>query len=154
MTASIPPDSLRIGDVAKRSGITVDTLRYYERQGLLPRPIRSIRGARRFPAETVGRVRFVKQAQAAGLTLRDIKQLVGLQRGQSLGSCQRMRRVLAQRLSEIDARARELEAFRTVLDQHIRACDQALKDSTQPRCPSLDALDQPSRATDDAGAAT
>jgi len=141
MTASAGTESVRIGDVARQTGVTVEALRYYEREGLLPPPIRSTRGARRFPPHVVARVRFVKQAQAAGLTLRDIKQLVGLQRGQSRVACQRMRKVLARRLHDLDTRARELQTFRTTLERYVHACDHALGNRSEPRCPSLDALD-------------
>lgn len=135
-------ESFRIGEVAKLTGITVEALRFYDREGLLPRSLRSVRGARRFPPEVVARVRFVKQAQAAGLTLRNIKELVGLQRGRSRASCQRMRRILAERLKEIDTRMTELQAFRMMLEQHVEACDDALESRSEPECPSLDAMDQ------------
>jgi DNA-binding transcriptional MerR regulator len=130
-----------IGEVARHTGVTIETVRYYEREGLIPFAVRSARGARRFPPDAVARVRFVKQAQAAGLTLGDIKQLVGLQRGRHRVACERMRRVLADRLNDLDARARELQVFRIVLEQHLEACDRALKSPSEPRCPSLDALE-------------
>ena len=134
--------SLRIGEVAALTGMTVEALRFYDREGLLPKSPRSTRGARRFPSDVVARVRFVKQAQAAGLTLRNIKELVGLQRGRSRASCQRMRRILGERLKEIDSRVTELQAFRTMLEHHVEACDDALQSGADPKCPSLDALDQ------------
>ena len=142
MMRGAPGASLRIGEVATLTGLTVEALRFYDREDLLPRSPRSARGARRFPPDVVGRVRFVKQAQAAGLTLRNIKELVGLQRGRSRASCQRMRRVLAERLKEIDARVMELHAFRTMLEHHVEACDDALQSGPEPKCPSLDALEQ------------
>ena len=134
-------ESYRIGEVATLTGVTAEALRYYEREGLLPAAVRAPSGVRRFAPDAVARVRFVKQAQAAGLTLRDIKQLVGLQRGRSRSSCEQMRKVLAQRMSEIDARVTELQAFRTVLEQHVSACEQALESRPDPECPSLDALE-------------
>jgi DNA-binding transcriptional MerR regulator len=133
-------ESLRIGEVAVLTDVTVDALRFYEREGLLPGAIRTIRGARRFPPDVIDRVRFVKQAQAAGLTLRNIKELVGLRAG-TRASCQRMRRVLAERLAEIDARLGELQTFRTILDDHIKGCDEALGSTRESCCPSLAALE-------------
>jgi DNA-binding transcriptional MerR regulator len=134
------PGSFRIGEVAARTGVTVEALRYYEREGLVPAPTRSAAGIRRFRPEVVTRVLFVKQAQAAGLTLRDIRQLVGLERGRSRAACGRMRKVLAQRLLEIDGRILELEAFRTTLARYVHDCDSALDKRTEPRCPTLEAL--------------
>jgi DNA-binding transcriptional MerR regulator len=133
--------SLRIGEVAARTGTTVEALRYYEREGLLPAPARSAAGIRRFRPEAVTRILFVKQAQAAGLTLRDIKQLTGFERGRSRAICQRMRRVLAQRLSDIDSRVNELQTFRTTLEGYVQACDRALGTGAEPECPTLEALD-------------
>lgn len=80
MTPRAGNEHLRIGDVARLTGISVEAVRYYDREGLLPPALRSPQGARRFPPDVVTRVRFVKQAQAAGLTLRDIKQLVGFRK--------------------------------------------------------------------------
>ena len=147
MTDGSELESIRIGDVAKRSGVTVETLRYYAREGLLPSPIRSTNGARRFPLDAIARVQFVKQAQAAGLTLRDIKQLVGLKRGGNRMSCHRMRTVLAQRLDDLEARAREIAAFRVTLENYLAACEQALTGSAEPACPSLEALEHAQATT-------
>jgi DNA-binding transcriptional MerR regulator len=131
---------MRIGEVAARTGATVEALRYYEREGLLPAPARSSAGMRRFRPDVVGRLRFAKQAQAAGLTLRDMKELVGLERGRSRASCQRMRKVTAQRLLEIVGRVLELQTFRTTLDQYVHTSDGALADRKEPKCPTLEAL--------------
>lgn len=133
--------SLRIGEVAARTGITVEALRYYEREGLLPAPARTAAGIRRFRPDVVSRVLFVKQAQAAGLTLRDIKQLTGLERGRSRAVCQRMRKVLARRLRDIDGRVKELQTLRTTLEGYVQACDSALETGVELKCPSLEALD-------------
>ena len=146
MKSSRPSESLRIGEVARRTGITVEALRYYEREGLLPAPARSASGIRRFKPDIVSRVQFVKQAQAAGLTLRDIRQLTGLERGRSRSVCQRMRKVLAQRLQDIDGRLHELQTFRTTLEGLIKSCDSALAVGTEPKCPSLDILDPDSQS--------
>jgi DNA-binding transcriptional MerR regulator len=140
MSARVSRESYRIGEVAALTGVTVEALRYYERERLLPASARSLGGARRFGPDVVARVRFVKQAQSAGLTLRDIQQLVGLQPGHGRAACQRIRTVLAGRLREIDARLDELQAFRTMLRDHLRTCDQALESGPHPECPALDAL--------------
>jgi len=140
MSVNGGPDGLRIGAVAAQTGVTADAVRYYEREGLLPAAVRTPRGARVFPVQTVARIRFLKQAQAAGLTLRDLKQLVGLDGGRSRTACRRMRHVLAERLHDVDARLREVLTFRSALEAHLEACDKALETRKEPACPSLNAL--------------
>jgi MerR family mercuric resistance operon transcriptional regulator len=137
--AAVTP-TYRIGEVADQTGITVETLRYYERLGLLKAPPRSSGGLRRYPATAVDRVRFIKQAQSLGLTLRDIQQLVGFRPGQGRTACTRIRYVLAQRIADLDARLADMQSFRTTLVEHLRACDTALDGRRDVDCPTLDAL--------------
>jgi DNA-binding transcriptional MerR regulator len=140
MSASRTGGALRIGEVARRAGVSVEAVRHYEREGLLPKPARTLRGARHFPPDVLARIAFLKQAQAAGLMLRDIRQLVGLDRGRNRSACERMRRVLAERLREVDARMQEMQVFRTALEAHLGACEDALVRRADPACPSLEAL--------------
>lgn len=132
----------RIGAVAAATGVSVATLRFYEREGLLPAPVRSLRGARRFPQEVVARVRFIKQAQSVGLTLRDIQILVRSRTAASSTSCRQIRSVLASRLEELDRRLDEMQAFREVLAHHVATCDRALADGAAEDCPTLDAIER------------
>jgi MerR family copper efflux transcriptional regulator len=129
----------RIGEVATAAGVTPEALRYYEREGLLPSPLRSARGARRYGADVLDRVGFIKEAQAAGLTLRDIHILVQV-RGASRRDCQKIRRVLAARVADLDRRLAQIQAFRDVLGAHLEACDRALITDTS-ECPAIDALE-------------
>ena len=69
---------LRISDVASQADVNLETIRYYERQGLLPKPPRTGANYRAYPADTVQRVLFVKQAQALGFTLKEIGELLSL----------------------------------------------------------------------------
>jgi DNA-binding transcriptional MerR regulator len=130
----------RIGEVARATGVTPEALRYYEREGLLPHAPRSAAGARRFPPEIVARVRFIKQAQAVGLTLRDIHVLVA-SRGNTSTACRKIRAILAARIADVDARVRELQTFRTVLADHLDACDGALA-RAGAECPTIDAIER------------
>jgi len=132
-------DSFRIGEVAAATGVTVETLRYYEREGLLPPPLRSPSGARRYGDDVLGRVRFIKQAQAVGLTLKDIQVLVKSRRNASRGACRQIRAVLAKRIEDIEQRVQEMQAFREVLREQLTACDRALGQSADA-CPTLDAI--------------
>ena len=132
----------RIGEVAAETGVTVETLRFYEKQGLLPPALRSPRGARRYGADVLPRVRFIKQAQVVGLTLRDISVLVTSRHDTSRTACKRIRAVLAQRLADIEQRVNEMQAFRDMLRDHLRACDHALADDSMRECPTLDAIER------------
>ena len=129
----------RIGEVATATSVTVEALRYYEREGLLPAALRSSAGARRYNADVLERVRFIKEAQAVGLTLRDIQVLVQVRDG-SRRDCQRIRGVLAARVADLDRRLAQMQAFREVLGEHLKACDRAVT-SDAPECPALDALE-------------
>jgi MerR family Zn(II)-responsive transcriptional regulator of zntA len=133
--------SYRIGEVAGETGVTVETLRFYEKEGLLPPALRSPRGARRYTTDVLARVRFIRQAQAVGLTLRDIAVLVKSRQDTSKTACRRTRAILAQRLAEIDDRVSEMQAFRDMLREHLRACDKALADERVRECPTLDAIE-------------
>ena len=132
----------RIGEVAVEAGVTVEALRFYEKQGLLPPPLRSPRGARRYGVDVLSRVRFIKQAQVVGLTLRDIAVLVKSRHDTSRSACKRTRAILAQRLAEVEDRVRQMQAFRDLLQEHVRACDAALADDSVHECPTLDAIER------------
>ena len=135
----------RIGEVARATGVTVEALRFYEREDLLPTPLRSAGGARRYDDEVLGRVRFIKQAQAVGLTLRDIHVLVKSRRIASRGACEKIRTILAQRIEEIEHRVEEMQAFREILRDYVRACDGALRDQVVQDCPTIDAIERSDR---------
>ena len=129
----------RIGEIAAATAVSVEALRYYEREGLLPPSMRSSGGARRYGTDALERVRFIKEAQAAGLTLRDIYVLVQA-RSASRRDCQRIRGVIAARVEDLDKRLAQMRAFREVLGEHLKACDGALTvDATA--CPALDAVE-------------
>lgn len=133
----------RIGEVAAEVGATVEALRYYERLGLLPRPPRTGGGLRRYGPEILHRVRFIKQAQTLGLTLREIQQLLGHTRRPSRAGCQRVHDVLVQHIADVDRQMIELRALRRTLADHLKTCEQALGVDADPCCPTLDALERP-----------
>lgn len=102
------------GDVAKALGIGVQTLHYYEREGLIPPPRRSGSGYRLYSPELVERVRFIRKAQALGLLLDEVKDILRLaERGKS--PCGRVQAALAAKLHEVDERLVELQSFRDEL---------------------------------------
>ena len=129
-------NAYRISEVAQRTGVTPDTIRYYERLGVLPRPPRTAGGMRAYGDDVLPRVRFVQQAQALGLTLKDVKALVTNEGRAGHQRCQRVRDLLKTRLVDVDARIREMQAFRRTLRSHLSECERALEQET-PVCPVM-----------------
>ena len=143
-----PSHNYRIGQVAERTGVSVETLRYYEKRRLLHAPARTQGGFRVYSDAVVQQVRFIKQAQSLGLTLDDIQQLAAGQLRRNHGpSCRKVRDLLTRRIEDIDARIKELREFRRTLHDHLGACDQALASAAEPACPTIEALDEPKRAS-------
>lgn len=144
-----PSRGHRIGEIATQTGVSVETLRYYEKRGLLNTPPRTGGGYRTYSDAAVHQVRFIKQAQSLGLTLEDIQQLVtGQRRPTHAPSCRKVRDLLTRRIDDIDARIKELRAFRRTLHAHLAACDEALTGAAEPPCPTIEALDRPRRVSE------
>lgn len=133
---------MRIGELATASGLTRDALRYYERQGLLPRSRRTAGGFREYDGATVDRVRFIKQAQSHGLSLREIRDLVSHQSDAGRTRCRHVRNLLAHKLEQLETRRRELDAFAKTLRQYLEMCDRALEARTPVDCPVVENLGQ------------
>ncbi|MBU6402574.1 MAG: heavy metal-responsive transcriptional regulator [Verrucomicrobia bacterium] len=105
---------LKVGELAMRVGVGVQTLHYYERIGLLAKPSRSAANYRLYPADAVRRVQFIKKAQALGFTLEEIKEILGLhERGRA--PCRCVADVGRKHLQELDARIAALQEFRRAL---------------------------------------
>ena len=106
---------MRVGEVAKRAGVNVETLRYYERRGLLPEPARTPNGHRRYDDETVRFVRAVKEAQGLGFTLAEIEEFMKVARRGTVAASEALRVRLAGKIDEIDARLAALGRMRAEL---------------------------------------
>ncbi len=109
---------LTIGRLAHAAGVHVETVRYYERLGLLAQPPRPPGGVRHYPAHAVERIRFIKRAQRLGFTLHEVAELLAL----GDGHCRDVRRRAEARRDQIEAQIEDLQAMRTALDELIRAC--------------------------------
>src|SRR6266571_7480479 len=96
-------DSLKVGAVAKAAGVGVQTLHYYERMGLLPKPERSAANYRLYSPEAIRRVQFIKKAQAVGLTLEETKQILDL-KDHGREPCRQVAELGEKHLREINAR--------------------------------------------------
>ena len=108
------PKTLTIGELATRAAVTPDTLRYYERLGLLPPPARTPGGYRVYDSGTVERVGVIRKAQALGLTLDEVREILRIA-AQGTPPCEHVRTTLKRRVKEIDARIAELASLRGVL---------------------------------------
>ena len=124
--------SLTIGRLAAAGGVGVETIRFYQRKGLLPQPTRES-GIRRYGSEDLRRLRFIRQAQTAGFTLEEIKELLMLDAGEDRS---RARSLAASRIKALDAKIVELRAARDSLKRLATECGEG---STGP-CPILSAF--------------
>ena len=104
----------KVGELAGRSGVGVQTLHYYERLGLLPKPDRSAANYRLYPTSALRRVQFIKKAQSLGFALEEIKEILGL-RERGRAPCRCVADVGKKHLQELDARIVALQAFRREL---------------------------------------
>jgi len=114
---------IQIGDLAKRAGVTVDTVRFYERRKLLPSASRTGGGFRLFAPELVERIRFIKQAQELGFSLDEIK---GLLATGGAEECRRVRDLLKTKIDDLDAKVKAMKNFRITLTKHLSACEREL----------------------------
>ena len=129
---------MRIGEVADRAGVNVQTLRFYERRGLLPSPARRPSGYREYSPETVALVRFIKRAQHLGFSLDDISELLELRQNPRRNGLA-VRKVALRRAADIAERIRRLTAMQKALDQLVHACVCA---GASRACPIIEALDE------------
>jgi MerR family mercuric resistance operon transcriptional regulator len=111
---------LTIGKVARAAGVNVETVRYYQRSGLVPEPPRPAGSVRRYSDEIVARLRFIKRAQELGFSLAEIRRLLALGDPQS---CGKARALAADKLSLVSSRIADLERMRAVLESLIERCD-------------------------------
>ena len=114
---------LKIGEVSKRSGVGVEALRFYEKSGLLDRPSRTYSGYRVYGAEVLERLAFIKQAQALGFSLEEVRRIVEDARGGE-SPCDEVREIVRRRLSELDERLRELHRHRDELQHTLAEWDE------------------------------
>lgn len=110
---------LLVGEIARLAGIKPDTLRFYERTGLLPRAQRTAGGYRAYGPEAVERLDFIRKAQSLGFSLDQVKRILRLRQSGSL-PCDYVIQLAEQRLKEADQELRRLEQFRAALDRYVR----------------------------------
>lgn len=128
---------LTIGKLSRATGITVEAIRFYEKQGLIAAPDRTPAGYRQYPEETVRRVRFIQQAKDAGFTLKEVGELLTLKRG-SRDTCSQVRMRAEQKLEDVERRLVELNLVRGALSSLVKRCG---NNNDMGECPILDALE-------------
>ncbi len=132
---------MRIGAAAEQAGVNVQTLRYYERRGLLPRPPRRTSGYREFHNDAVRMVRFVKRAQDLGFTLDEVEELLRLRHDKRRDRV-RIRAVAEKRVRQIERKVAELQAMKKALSHLLHCCEEG----STLECPIIEALDGAERA--------
>lgn len=127
---------MRIGAAAEQAGVNIQTLRYYERRGLLPKPPRRTSGYREFADDAVRMVRFIKRAQDLGFTLDEVEELLRL-RDDRRRDRSRIRSVAERRIRQIEQKVTELQAMKRALSHLVHCC----ADGSTLECPIIEALD-------------
>lgn len=115
---------MRIGEVAEQAAVTTKTIRYYESIGILPTPDRTPSGYRAYDSTTLERLRFIRDAQATGLTLTEIKSILEL-KGQGERSCEHTRSLIQRQLTEVDVQIHRLESARRELHELMERADRS-----------------------------
>ncbi len=124
---------MRIGELAKSAGVTPDTIRYYEREGLLPLADRTPGGYRDYGPGVVADLQFIKKAQALGLKLSDVREVLEISSG-GRPPCEHVRATVSARLTEVERRLKELRALRSTLRETLERLHRAPPPKAGCRC--------------------
>ena len=133
-----------IGELSRQTGVNVETIRYYERIGLLARPPRTRAGHRSFGTESCRTLAFIKRSRELGFGLEAIRTLLSLRDTQA--PCKNVRAVAARHLEQVQAKIRDLSKMEATLAKAVAACT----NDERPECPVLDSLDTGCCQTDTA----
>jgi DNA-binding transcriptional MerR regulator len=139
-------ETFQIGQVAQRTGLSVDAIRFYEKAGLLPRPARTRCGYRLYQEQEVADLEFIQRAQHLGFSLNEIRELFSIQRHPH-EVCVHVRNLIAQKLDIVRAKIAELQRMETEFAAALRKCRTALRQPSehQDPCPVLEAITNPRR---------
>lgn len=130
-----PTGTLTMGQLARQSGVNLETIRYYERIGILSEPPRTSGGHRKYEGEHLRRLTFIRRARELGFTLDEVRALLGLVDAQN-GSCAEARRLGLGHLADIRGKIADLRRMERVLKEMVARC----ADGTLPECPLIEAL--------------
>lgn len=129
---------MRIGHIAKQAGVNIQTVRYYERRGLLPKPSRSASGYRQYDSDTTTAIRFIKNARDLGFTLREIGELIALRSDRSRKQLE-VRQFAIQKIEEMDRKISQLTTMKGELLTLVNDCKSA---NPTKACVILAAIEQ------------
>lgn len=130
---------IKIGEAARLAGLSIDTIRFYQREGLLKQPPRTEGGFRLFGSEEIRALRFIRKAQELGFSLMEIRDLLFLESGQA-GACSHVQELLERKLSAVRGKIAELRKLESRLSDGLRRCRRELKrngNSHGAQCPVL-----------------
>lgn len=130
--------NLKTGELAKRAGVNVETLRFYERKGLLPEPPRRESGYREYPEESITRIRFIKRAQELGFSLDEIHELLAL-RVKAETPCAGVKDFTEKKILDVQRKIADLKVIERALKKLTAACPG--QGSVSDGCPILENLD-------------
>jgi len=133
---------VKIGEVARETGLTIDTIRFYEKQGLLQHSARTEGGFRLFGASQIQALRFIRKCQELGFSLDEIRELLIL-RAEQVPACSHVKELLEQKLDSVGQKMEELRTLERSLRGALRKCNRELKESGVPHegcCPVLEEI--------------
>ena len=132
---------MRIGQLAKLTGINIESVRFYERKGLIVQPFKPQEGYRKYPEETLQRILFIKRAQRLGFTLDEISDLLAMEKAK----CSEVQELAKLKLEDVQSKLADLSRMESVLDDLLKSC------KTNPNntdCPIIDTLINNDRSVD------
>ena len=124
---------LTIGKLAKQANVTIETIRYYQRKGLLDEPIKPATGYRLYPSGAIFKIQFIKRAQLCGFSLKEISELLSL----DSGHCSDVKKIAEKKRQQIDDQIKDLTALRDVLEGLVQGCE---NNTSVQRCSLIDTL--------------
>ena len=135
--------TLQIGELAKRTALSIDAIRFYERRKLLPPAFRSAGGFRLYTTDDIERLRFVQRVQRLGFSLEEIKQLMAI-RADKAHACAAVRQFLKTKLHGVTTKIREFQQLETELKADLGKCNRAVKQQrgTTCACPVLEEIER------------
>ena len=136
--AARSPPALSIGELSRRTGVNIETIRYYERIKMMPAPARTASGRRVYGAAETRSLAFIRRSRELGFTLDEIRTLLALSAEGGQGTCAEVRELAASHLADVRAKIADLRAMASVLSDAVRRCDAG----ELPGCPLIETLSQ------------
>jgi len=130
------PAALAIGELSRRTGVNIETIRYYERINMMPHPPRTSSGRRVYGEVETRTLAFIRRARQLGFTLDEIRALLALSAKHGREACAEVRELAADHLEDVRAKIADLRAMARVLADAVRRCDEG----ESARCPLIDSL--------------